>query len=447
MWNSVKSSSRCLLRIHKCRRFERTFLSESYPCTDAWNRRLESPLLSKINPSDMFLELDQRFNKSGLASAIDVDIFANTLKDPERVDELIDILHRLRNSTEATNILESTQHAVIRYFLEINDKKTLLEVLNDRLNYGIFPDHFTYNVLMNQFIKEKDFVSATKIGSLLMLQEDADHKLTNELSVYSCLQYLENIDSWTLPPPPPVNPKEEVVKVRVGYLRNPYFDDHFDIREPKEIAGKTLVFFSKNSNDTLGRSCHLGGLILWKKYDKAAELAKSYIDAGVKDVIYTKMLNIVDKELQDIPEDKITDEVKSLKTILEKLRQVGLKEGCYLEEQEERVKKAVKDHEENDIKKQLQCYEEWDKERMDLLHKQIEDLDKKRRLENVEKTKKEIQTEERLLNFFDKEEEIELEIEKKLQWEEETYGPILEVKEDLENNYIPPEITKKSRVQ
>lgn len=84
---------------------------------------------------------------------------------------------------------------------------------------------------------------------------------------------------------------------------------------------------------------------------------------------------------------------------------------------------------------------------MDLLHKQIGELDKKQRLENVEKTKKEIQTEERLLNFFDKEEEIELEIEKKLQWEDETYGPILEVKEDLENNYVPPEITKKTRVQ
>lgn len=447
MWNSVKLSSRCLLNIRKCQQFHRTFLSESYQCTDAWNRRLESPLLSKINPNDMFLELDQRFNNSGIASAIDVDIFANTLRDPERVDELIDILHRLRNSTEATNILESTQHAVIRYFLEINEKKTLLEVLNDRLNYGIFPDHFTYNILMDKFIKEKDFVSATKIGSLLMLQEDADHKLTNELSIYSCLQYLENTDSWTLPPPPPVNPKEEVVKVRVQYIRNPYFDDHFDLREPKEITGKTLVFFSKNSNDTLGRSCHLGGLILWKKYDKAIELAKRFIDSGVKDVIYEKMLKIVNKELNDIPEDKVTDEIKNLKTILEKLKQVSLKEGCYIVEQEERVKKAVKDNEENDIEQQLQAFNEWEKTRIDLLQKQIEELDKKQRLEKVEKTKKDLKTEERLLNFFDKEEEIELEIEKKLQWEEEKYGPILEVKEDLENNYIPPEITKKTRAQ
>lgn len=355
MWNSVKSRGRYLLVINKYRKSQRTFLSESYPCTDAWNRRLESPLLSKVNPSDMFLELDQRFNSTGKVSAIDVDIFANTLEDPERVDELIDVLHRLRKTSEATNILESTHHAVIRYFHKIHDKKTLLEVLNDRLNYGIFPDYFTYNILMDHFIKKKDFVGALKVGSLLMLQEDSSNKISNELAVYSCLKFLENPDDWVLPPPPPpVNPKEEVVKVRVTYIRNPFFDDHFDIREPKQIAGKTLVFFGKKGDDYLVRSCELWGLILWQKYGRAAELVQGWVDADLKDAVYAETLEIIEKELANISSDKVTDEIQKVKMLLEKLKAGSLKEGRLVDEQEQRVKKVVEENEQADMKQQCQ---------------------------------------------------------------------------------------------
>lgn len=90
-------------------------------------------------------------------------------------------------------------------------------------------------------------------------------------------------------------------------------------------------------------------------------------------------------------------------------------------------------------------YEEWEKKRMELLQKQVDELEKQARIEKVKEMKDDLDKRERILTFFEREEELELEIEKKLQWEEEKYGPIIEVKEDLEDNYVPPEIMRKSQ--
>lgn len=79
---------------------------------------------------------------------------------------------------------------------------------------------------------------------------------------------------------------------------------------------------------------------------------------------------------------------------------------------------------------------------MNLLEKQIDELDKKRRLENAEKIKRNLQERERLLTFFDREEEIELQIERKLAAEEAEFGPVIEVSTENKENYIPPEVQK-----
>ncbi|XP_015126241.1 28S ribosomal protein S27, mitochondrial [Diachasma alloeum] len=444
MWSSVRSSTRPLLRLRRLKRPSRTFLSASYPCTDAWNKRFESPLLSKINPSDMFLELDQKYQSTGSISAVDVDIFANTVKDDERVDELVDILHKLRLTMQTTSTLDSTHHAVVKYFLEM-DEKTLLEVLNDRLNYGIFPDHFSYNLLMDTFIKRKDFASAAKVATLLMLQEDQEHPICNALAVYSCHKYLENTEGWgPPPPPPPVDPKEEVVKVRVRYLRNPYFDDHFDLTDPKHLVGKTFVFFGKSMDDTLGRSLVLRGYVLWGKFERAAEVGQGWVDGNVKDVVYKEALELVTKDLEGVEGETTGEDVEKVKEVLGKLQGMTLKEGSMEGEMEERIKKAVVEREQGDIEEQCKLYEEWEKIRMDLLQKQLAEIDRQQRLKDVEAMKKDLQVRERLLTFFENEEKLELQIEEKLKIEDEMYGPPIEVKEDTEDNYIPPEVGQQS---
>ena len=46
---------------------------------------------------------------------------------------------------------------------------------------------------------------------------------------------------------------DEVIRVRVQTVPNKYTDDHFDLRDPDKIIGKTLLYFNKNSNDIVGR--------------------------------------------------------------------------------------------------------------------------------------------------------------------------------------------------
>ena len=82
--------------------------------------------------------------------------------------------------------------------------------------------------MINFFIKKRDFASAAKIASLLMLQKDYDNFISNAMALYSCHKYSEKPDNWMAPVIVNNEPEEEV-KVRVRYIREPYFDEHFDL--------------------------------------------------------------------------------------------------------------------------------------------------------------------------------------------------------------------------
>jgi small subunit ribosomal protein S27 len=71
---------------------------------------------------------------------------------------LEDLVHRLRLSENASKMLPATPHSLIRTFLATEHTDALLRVLNDRLNYGVFPDHYTANLLMDTFLKKKLFL-------------------------------------------------------------------------------------------------------------------------------------------------------------------------------------------------------------------------------------------------------------------------------------------------
>lgn len=313
---------------------------------------MKSSLLQRIEPMTMFAELEQRYGSAGKMSAVDVDIFVNSLTDNSYVDEVMKILHNLRQSTETSSTLDSTHHAAIRYFLQHDFIQELHEVLNDRLNYGIFPDHFDYNLLMDHFVKRKDYASAAKIASLVMLQEDADHPITNALCVYACHKYLENPDDWKKPEIPQDTSKEEI-KVRVEYLRNPYFDDHFDLADPRDLVGKTLSFQGKHRTDALGRTCQLRGLILYKKYDDVLNLIKEWLETIQDKIVYEEVFELIAKDNGNL-QDQDIEKFKLVEAPLALLKEKqNLKENL-IETMENLIAAATKEEAEKDISKQCQ---------------------------------------------------------------------------------------------
>ena len=58
---------------------KRTFLSDSFDLKVEWNERLKAPIFGMIDMEKYFLDIDRQFSMTGLASHIDLDIFANAM--------------------------------------------------------------------------------------------------------------------------------------------------------------------------------------------------------------------------------------------------------------------------------------------------------------------------------------------------------------------------------
>ncbi|XP_078052009.1 uncharacterized protein LOC144478149 [Augochlora pura] len=383
----------------------RSFLSEAYRCTEAWEARLQSPLLQKINPNNLFLEIDYKQSTTGKVSAIDVDLFANTVKDKIQVEELLTTIYNLRLTADTTNTLESTHHATIKYLLDHDMTEEITTTLHDRLNYGIFPDYHCYNILMDTYLKKNDYASAAKIAVLPMLQEDSANPISNALSIYSCYKYLENPEVWIKPEV--VEDTSEEIKVRVRFLQNPYFDDHFDLTDPRDLVGKTLAFYGKLMKNALGRTCQLRGLILYKKYEEISNLIEEWLKDVKDDVVYREVFDLIEKDNESIPKE----EIENVMSKLDKLKTQKLCENSLIEAIENEVKSAVDKQADIDIEEQLKAYNDWLNTREIVLQKQKDMLDRETRLKNVENIKQYLAKQERLLTFFDDEEKIELKIE------------------------------------
>nr|CAG4651803.1 EOG090X05Q1 [Triops cancriformis] len=239
-----------------------SFLSEAYSCKQAWQKRLQSPLFQKVRPDGFYFDLDRKFQLEKKASPIDIDLFSNMERDEHHLDELESITRMFRRCPNTVHVLPSTGHAVIRTFLQLGATDTLMRMLHDKLNYGLFPDYYMSNLLMDNFLSKGNNRDAVKIAIEIMLQEDFTHPIASQLALYSAYAYLKNPtpEPWDPQPVPPPEEPAEDVKVRVDYIREPYFDDHFDLTEPNPLIGKTLAYLGKhfrqlNHND--GRKTNL----------------------------------------------------------------------------------------------------------------------------------------------------------------------------------------------
>lgn len=415
----LRTAPDCLAKAAK-----RTFLSQSYYCNEVWEHRLNNSILQKVQLDELYQELEQRYQRTKEISAVDVDVFANSITDPNYVNELLDLVHKLRLSAESSNVLISTEHAVVRFLYSTNHRDDLLTVVDDRLNYGVFLDYYTANLLMDYYHKAKDYVAGVVIASQLTLQEEFSHSLSNALAIHHCYHYLIGPREWLPEKPKPEEPEDEV-KVRVKYLRNPY-DNDFDIKDPLQLIGNILTGIAKNSKtDILSRSLHVLGLALINDVEKAKKCLKTFKpdDKLLEDII---KLMPQESSIKDLISD-ISTESKSIAELIKEL-----------------VKQAEIECSEKDIADQCSVYSDWETNRKLALEAQQERLLKLKRLADVEKAQEHLKQRERLLWFFENEEKIELEIQQKLgKSQGAAKTDQINKKAAAEEEYIPPEVTKR----
>merc|ERR1719370_2740960 len=174
----------------------------------------------------------------------------------------------------------------------------LLRMLEDHTNYGLFLD---------KLVEGGRRPEGARVASQLMLQEE-DWAAAGALGNIACWRYLlvrsdqpwsvEDVEAEEEDP-------EEVVRVRIkegpphfGMVPNNYHDDHFDLREPEKILGKTIWYPNRLNSDSLSKSLTFLGLALWGKMEQALELdlpevveevAEEILKVSDKDAVVKKL--------------------------------------------------------------------------------------------------------------------------------------------------------------
>lgn len=321
MWKQISRSK--LIITPKNVRF---FLSEAYKCTDAWNARLQLPVLKKIRPDNFYYDLDTKYQRSGKLCAIDLDILANSVSSNKLLDELCDLVHKLRLTADTQYTLPSTSHAVVRHHLDYGsdaELSNLIYILDDRLSYGVFLDSFSANLCLDKMLRAQNYRMAAKVATYLMLQEDFNNAINRALSLYACYKYLQDPQSFddliknegnteelaaeihaALQEKDPKAKKvkkrqqKEEIRVRINYLRNPYFDDHFDLRNSLHLVGKTLLAISRHMDDAIGLSMRLLGNCYYEKYSDGCQLLETLGDNTNQ--LYRDAVEIVKNKIAEV---------------------------------------------------------------------------------------------------------------------------------------------------
>jgi len=243
------------------------------------------------------------------------------------------------------------------------------------------------------------------VASQLMIQEE-NWTIGNALGNLACWRYFaaRDSESWfndeEKAPSAEEEDPEDIVRVRVkegppyyGMVPNNYMDDHFDLRDPEKILGKSLWYFNKSSEDSLSRSLTFLGLIMWGKVDIALQM---------------KMDDIVEEIVQEVA--KIVNNEK-IAVIINDAKKVNIDVD---KELLKRANDVLTQNELSLIGETKKQYEKWNEERDERFNVEYERHERKKNIESITQIKEELSREEERLFFFKNKEKLDYEMEEKV---------------------------------
>lgn len=375
----------------------RTIVSAEFNNENSWQTRLQAPVFKQIKMQEYFTTLDKKFTHEFRGSAVDVDIFANNVQNSIQAEHMEELLFKLRRTPHTLHTLESTHHAAVRAMLDYGVTENLIKMLDDRMNYGVFLDEYSAVLTLDKLLESGDLQGAARCSSQLMLQEE-DFKVGNLLANLATWKYISSgreVD-WFYPDEIEVdeNP-DEVVRVRLTNIPNKYTDDHFDLRDPDKILGKTLIYFNKNSTDIVGRSLTILGEHLYGNESSviAALSAGGELAKPVLDILQSS--ENLSEAVKSVTSADVDIDAKLLETVETELNKKS---------------KQMIDNQNN-------IYQQWNLTRDQELKKHYDAMQKSARIQSIEETKAELGNKEEELFFFDNLDKYEMEkVERKMQY-------------------------------